>query len=169
MLVCISEKGLVRGCARTVASMASVCDASSPLRLVTDYYCGNEKVISLSRATVVSMATQIEWRLTAFAKFPHLFAGLNGPQQDAILDKFFGTPTCCLDVDFSLKVRNKYGVKAAFLNAAALMRGMRLWSAKTKGTNVPLERCFRWSNGRWAGTSVRTLRGSSLWGRSRRF
>ena len=64
-------------------------------------------------------------------------------EYEYVVDEFFAAPCCCLEDSTSMKLRNMYDGedgKARFLADRRLKEALRLWGAKTKMTNMHIER-----------------------------
>ena len=83
-------------------------------------------------------------------QFPAKFAALVHPRatdedRDRILDQFFASeeqpiPECCMDGDFSAKVRARFATKAELLGDRTFMKALHVWAKSSRLTNMHLER-----------------------------
>ena len=99
----------------------------------------------VAREIPVNVACQLSWRLSAFERYPLKLArvchaGLEDSDRKQLAEDFFSTPQCCLDEDFSWKIRTMFSFADDMLQCKPFMSGLRLWAASAKVTNMHLGR-----------------------------
>ncbi len=98
-----------------------------------------------ARKILASMVAQLWLRFAAYEQFPLRLALLAHPastdaEKCSIANEVFSSPLCCMDIDFTHKVRRLFETADQLLSDQAFLRGLRLWAAQTKSTNMHLER-----------------------------
>lgn len=81
------------------------------------------------------------WRFDQeFSQWPFQLVKLLGPDAPKVAGRFFATPRCCLDRNFSCKVRARFASADAMLQCSDFVEGVRLWARTSHVTNMHIER-----------------------------
>jgi hypothetical protein len=95
------------------------------------------------RATCFSILAMLWINLRLYLDdFPYKLVGLCAGVVAALAlaAELLGTPDCCLDVDFGLKVKRMAGSPQELLDITSLMNALRSWSHNGTLSNMHLER-----------------------------
>jgi hypothetical protein len=130
-------------CQRSIATMIVDGSSSGPLRPLLRQWADDVLLPHCARKVLLCFGTQLWWRCEPFYQYPFKFAQLfsvSAEEQRRLLEEFFALSRCCMDEEFTCKVRDMFGSVEDFLKCEKLIDGLRLWARMTKITNMHLER-----------------------------
>lgn len=122
---------------------------SSPLLPCLSHFRELDEDLGLTARKILgAMSSQLGWRFAPYQQFPLKLARLVHPkitegERVELVRSLYHSHPCCLDVDFSLKVRAKYRDEVSFVTAfksGGLREVLQLWSRVTRTTNMHMER-----------------------------